>query len=818
MSTIVEKPVSKILNVPIEEEMVHSYIDYAMSVIVSRALPDVRDGLKPVQRRILYAMGELGMNPDKPHKKSARIVGEVLGKYHPHGDSAVYDAMVRLAQNFSTRYLLVDGHGNFGSIDGDPPAAMRYTEARLTRIARELLSDLDKDTVDWAANFDDSLQEPVVLPAAFPNLMVNGSSGIAVGMATNIPPHNLGEVIDGLMMLIKNPWATNEDLMEIIKGPDFPTGGIVMGKDGINEAYSTGRGIITLRANAEIETTSSGRSRIVVTELPYQVNKARLIENIARLVREKKIDGVSELKDESDKSGMRIVIDVRRDANASSVLNRLYKHTTMQTSFGIIMLALVKGKPETLCLKDCLYHYIEHRRDVVTRRTRYLLRVAEERAHILEGLRIALSNIDRVIQLIRSSATTDIAREGLISEFDLSLKQAQAILDMRLQRLTGLERDKIEEEYQEIKKDIEYYYAVLRDEHLVDQIITKELTEIRSRYADQRKSKIVESLPEWDMVDLIPEEDVVVTLTRQGYIKRIAISTYRTQHRGGRGITGIATREEDFVEHLFTTTTHHHMLFFTNDGKVYRVMVYEIPDAGRQAKGLAVANLIPITSKESITAIIPMKSGNNAEHLFFATKNGTVKKTDFSDFENIQKNGKIAIDLLEDDELIGVHLTKEGDQVFLTTRKGLAIRFPEEGVRSMGRAARGVRGIRLGSGDAVVAMDVIPAGEEDHLEVLSVTKNGFGKRTPLKYHRVQSRGGKGVRSIRLSKRNGQLVTMKVLRNDDELMIITQAGIIIRITVNDISQSQRDTQGVRLIRLDKGDAVAAVALVVQKEIE
>ncbi|MGE5486140.1 MAG: DNA gyrase subunit A [Ignavibacteriales bacterium] len=804
----------KVLPVDIEEEMKRSYIDYAMSVIVARALPDVRDGLKPVQRRILYGMSELGMTPDKPYKKSARIVGEVLGKYHPHGDAPVYEAMVRLAQDFASRYPLVDGHGNFGSIDGDAPAAMRYTETRMSPLAMELLRDLDKETVDWIPNFDETLKEPTVLPARFPNLMVNGSAGIAVGMATNIPPHNLGEVIDGIVMMIDKPDVTPRELMMAIKGPDFPTAGLIVGSDGIREAYSTGRGIITMRAVARIEVSNGGKTRIVVTEIPYQVNKASLIERIADLVRDKKVEGISDLRDESDKNGLRIVIELKREANANVLLNQLYKHTAMQQSFGIIMLALVNGKPLVLNLRDILFHYLEHQKEVIVRRTRFELKQAEERAHIVEGLRIALANLDRVIKIIRSSRTDNDARDSLMSAFKLSEKQAQAILDMRLKRLTSLEREKLEEEYQELLKTMEYLRAVLASEEMVYSIIRKEILEIKEKFADDRRTRIVDEMADFEIEDLIAEEDVVITLTHNGYIKRMPASTYRAQRRGGRGITGMSAREEDFVEHLFITTTHHYILFITNNGKAYRLRVHEIPEASRQAKGLAAVNLVQIEADEKITAVISTKDFSPGHFLLFATRGGIVKKTDVGEFANIRKGGIRALDLREGDQLVGAHFVTEDDQVILATERGQAIRFPAREVRPMGRDARGVTGIRLKEGDQVVGMDVVREG----LDVLTVTTNGSGKRTPEADYRVQSRGGKGIHNIRLTGRTGRVVGIKVVGEADEVMLMSDAGVIIRMAVREVKQCHRDTQGVLLMRLEPGTSVTGLALVAAKEEE
>lgn len=802
----------KVLPINIKDEMKNSYLDYAMSVIVGRALPDVRDGLKPVHRRILYAMNELGMTPDKPHKKSARIVGEVLGKYHPHGDTAVYDAMVRMAQNFACRYPLIDGHGNFGSVDGDSAAAMRYTEARMSKIATELLSDIEKDTVDFMPNFDDTLKEPVVLPARIPNLLINGSSGIAVGMATNIPPHNIGEVIDGVIMLIENPDSSPKELMMAVKGPDFPTGGTIMGREGIRDAYTTGRGAIRVRAEARIERMSNGKMRILVSELPYQVNKARLIEKIAELVRDKKIDGITDLRDESDRSGMQIVIELRRDVNANVILNQLYKHTQMQETFGVIMLALVNNQPKVLNLREILFYYLEHQKDVITRRTRFELNRAEARAHIVEGLRIALNNLDAVIKTIRESQTVDIARDALMKRFSLSEKQAQAILDMRLQRLTGLEREKLEEEYKQLMEKIAYYKAVLANEHMVLGIIKEELLEIKKKYNDNRRTVISNDDSKMDIEDLIAEEDMVITITHHGYIKRITLDTYRSQKRGGRGVTAMGTKEEDFVEHLFITTTHHYILFFTSKGKVYKLKVHEIPEAGRQAKGTAIVNLLQIMGDEKITSVIPVKSFDSELYLFTATRNGVVKKTPVQEYSSSRRDGLIALTLDDDDELMAVKLTSGKDELIIGTKQGMAIRFSEEQVRSMGRTARGVRGITLAPHDQLIGLELVESGKY----LLVVTANGFGKRTSLDEYRSQSRGGKGIMTIKQSKRNAPLVGIKIINEDDELMMITAEGIIIRMAAKDISAMGRTTQGVTLMRIDQKDTVVALAKVVAKE--
>ena len=801
----------KVVPVNLGHEMKTSYIDYAMSVIVARALPDVRDGLKPVHRRILYAMQEAGMGSTKPYKKSARIVGEVLGKYHPHGDSSVYDAIVRMAQDFSMRHMLADGHGNFGSVDGDPAAAMRYTEVRMSKIAELMLQDIDKETVDFVPNYDESLKEPAVLPAKFPQLLVNGTSGIAVGMATNIPPHNMCEVIDGTLMLIDNPEATVEDLMTVIKGPDFPTAGMVLGSEGIRKAYTTGRGIIKLRANCHIETLSNGKNRIIVTELPYQVNKARLVEKIADLVRDKQIEGITALNDESDRTGMRIVVDLRRDANANVILNQLYKHTQLQDSFGVIMLALVDGKPKVLNLKQVLHYYIAHQEDVITRRTKYELAKAEARAHILDGLTIALDHLDAVIAAIRESRTADIARNALMTSFKLSEKQAQAILDLRLQRLTGLEREKIEEEYQEVLKAIEAYKEILADEKKILGIVKKELTEVKNKYGDARRTRLTIDTSEIDVEDLIAEEDVVITLTHGGYIKRIPLDTYRRQNRGGKGIRGMGTKERDFVENLLITTTHHTILFFTNRGRVYHLKAYEIAEASRAAKGTAIVNLLQLESDENITAVIQVKGFKPGAYLFMATKKGIVKKTSLEEFQNLRKGGLIAVNLDEDDELIGVKFTNGHHDVILGTKWGMAIVFNEDDVRPMGRPARGVKGIRLVEGDAVIGMDALNAAAE----VLTVTAEGFGKRTQANEYRTQTRGGKGIINLKVTEKTGDVIGLRVVHESQELMLISTEGIVIRMNIADISLISRNTQGVKLMRAAENDRVASMAVMEQK---
>ncbi|KOS03337.1 MULTISPECIES: DNA gyrase subunit A [Paenibacillus] len=795
---------SQIINRDIGVEMRESFMDYAMSIIVSRALPDVRDGLKPVHRRILYAMSELGMSPDKPYKKSARIVGEVIGKYHPHGDTAVYDTMVRMAQDFSLRYMLVDGHGNFGSVDGDMAAAMRYTEARLSKIAMEMLRDLNKETVDFMPNYDGEESEPVVLPARYPNLLVNGVGGIAVGMATNIPPHNLGEVIDGVQALIENPDITPMELMDYIQGPDFPTAGYILGRSGIRQAYQTGRGSVTMRAKTTIEEIGN-KARIIVHELPYQVNKARLVEKIAELVRDKRIEGITDLRDESDRTGMRVVIELRRDVNPNVVLNNLFKHTAMQSNFGINMLAIVNNEPKILNLKDVLYHYLKHQVEVIRRRTEFDLKKAEARAHILEGLRIALDHLDEVIALIRSSQTAEAAREGLIERFSLTLEQSQAILDMRLQRLTGLEREKIENEYNELIQKIAEYREILANEHLVLNIISEELNELKERFADDRRTEITVGEESILDEDLIPREDVIITVTHTGYIKRLPVTTYRSQKRGGRGVVGMDTKDEDFVEHLFITNSHHHLLFFTDKGKVYRIKAYEIPDLSRTARGTPIINLIQIEQGESINAVIPIEEFVEDSYLFFATQHGIIKKTPLDDYANIRKGGLIAINLREDDALIEVKLTDGQQEMIIGTAQGMSIRFPESDVRSMGRSATGVKGINLDESDAVIGMDIV----DTSLDILIVTAKGYGKRTPVVDYRIQSRGGKGIKTINVTDKNGPVVGLKVVKTEEDLMIITASGTLIRTSMGEISTMGRNTQGVRLINIRDDDSVATV---------
>lgn len=803
---------SRVKDVNISQEMRTSFIDYAMSVIVSRALPDVRDGLKPVHRRILYAMNDLGMTPDKAHKKSARIVGEVIGKYHPHGDSAVYEAMVRMAQDFSYRYELVDGHGNFGSVDGDAAAAMRYTEARMSNISLEMVRDIKKDTIDFDDNYDGTEREPLVLPARFPNLLVNGAAGIAVGMATNIPPHHLGEVIDGVLALSRHPEITTTELMASIPGPDFPTAGEIIGSTGIKKAYESGRGTITLRAKTEIEEQANGKQTILVTELPYQVNKAKLVEKIAELVRDKRINGISDLRDESDRNGMRIVIEVRRDANANVLLNNLFKHTALQTSFGINLLALVDGRPQVLTLKQCLSHYLEHQKTVTRRRIQFDLNKAEARAHILEGLRIALEHLDEVIDLIRESKTTDSARQELMTRFELSEKQAQAILDMRLQRLTGLERDKIEHEYNDLLEQIKELRAILADEEKLVETIREELLLIKEKYNDERQTEISRDLENIEDEDLIPQENVVVTLTHNGYIKRLPLETYRLQKRGGRGIQGMGTNENDFVEHLLTTNTHHTVLFFSNKGKVYSLKGYEIPEFGRTAKGIPVINLLQIAADEEISTVIPIKAYDASLSLFFTTKQGISKRSSLSSFVNIRKGGLFAIHLREGDELIGVRLSDGEQDIIIGTMNGMAVRFHEKDVRLMGRTATGVKGISLDEGDEVIGMGILE-GDED---ILNVTTSGYGKRTSAGEYRLQTRGGKGLRTCRLTDKSGGLVALMPVTAADDLMIMTAAGVIIRTEIAGISRLGRNTQGVRLIRLNEGETVATVANIAHED--
>ena len=807
-----DMPKRGIQGINISKEMKTSFLDYAMSVIVSRALPDVRDGLKPVHRRILYAMNELGITADKSHKKSARIVGDVIGKYHPHGDSAVYETMVRMAQDFTYRYTLVDGQGNFGTVDGDSAAAMRYTESKMSKIAMELLRDINKETVDFAENYDGNEKEPVVLPSRYPNLIVNGTSGIAVGMATNIPPHHLGEAIDATLAIAENPQITTDELMEIMPGPDFPTGGMILGRSGIRRAYETGKGSIMIRGKVEIERDKNGKETIIVTELPFQVNKARLIEKIADLVRDKKIEGITYLADESDREGMRIVIEIRRDAHVDVVLNNLYKQTALQTSFGINMLALVDKQPKILSLKEVLTYYLEHQKDVIRRRTKYDLKRAESRAHILEGLRIALDHIDAIIALIRESKTTAEAKERLTASYDLSERQAQAILDMRLQRLTGLERNKIEEEYNGLLELIAELKAILNSESKLLEIIREELEEIKERFSDERRTEITSrGVETFEDEDLIPEENIVVTLTHQGYAKRLPANTYRSQRRGGRGVKGMGTNDDDFVEHLLNTSTHSTLLFFTSKGRVFRKKGYEIPEYSRTAKGLPVINLIEIDKDEKVTAMIPVESFNEDDYLLFATKKGMAKRTVITEYQNIRANGLIAITLHEDDELIGVRLTNGQNDIAIGTKAGMLIRFHEDEVRPMGRATAGVIGIRLKDSDEVIGMDIVEEGSE----ILVVTDKGYGKRTAEEEYRVQGRGGYGLKTAHITERNGSVVAMKVVDGTEDLMIITEHGILIRMAIEDISTFGRNTQGVRLIRLDTDETVATVSKVVRE---
>ncbi|EAC3820246.1 DNA gyrase subunit A [Listeria monocytogenes] len=810
-----ETPNQRITEINLNKEMRTSFLDYAMSVIVARALPDVRDGLKPVHRRILYAMNDLGMTSDKAYKKSARIVGEVIGKYHPHGDTAVYFTMVRMAQDFSYRNMLVDGHGNFGSVDGDMAAAMRYTEARMSKISMELLRDINKDTIDYADNYDGSEREPVILPARFPNLLVNGSSGIAVGMATNIPTHHLGEVIDGVLALSHNPEITIRDLMEYIPGPDFPTAGMIMGRSGIRRAYESGRGSITVRGRVDIEEKKNGKETIVITEIPYQVNKARLVERIAELAREKKIDGITSLNDESDRSGMRIVIEVRRDISASVIVNNLFKMTALQTTFGINMLALVDNHPKVLNLKEILYHYLEHQKVVIRRRTEFELRKAEARAHILEGLRIALDNIDAIIKLIRGSKTSDVAKEGLMTQFNLSDKQAQAILDMRLQRLTGLEREKIEEEYQNLVALINDLKAILADDERILEIIREELEEIKVKYADKRRTEILAGdLVSLEDEDLIPEEEVAITLTKRGYIKRLPLSTYRSQRRGGRGIQGMSTHEDDFVEHLVATSTHDTLLFFTNTGKVYRSKGYEVPEYGRTAKGIPIINLLGIESQEQVNAVINLSEFTDDSYLFFTTKHGVVKRTTLSQFAKIRQSGLRAVELRENDELISVQMTDGSKNMIIATKHGQSIYFPEGNIRVMGRTAAGVRGIRLREDDEVIGMEVL----EDDEKVLVVTEKGYGKQTPASQYPLRNRGGMGVKTVTITEKNGNLVAMKTVTGEEDLMLMTVSGVLIRFEIETVSQTGRSAMGVKLIRLDEDEKVATVAKVPKEEDE
>lgn len=801
---------SKIIPIEISQEMKKSYIDYSMSVIVGRALPDVRDGLKPVHRRILYSMIEQGITPDKPYRKSARIVGDVLGKYHPHGDSSVYMAMVKMAQDFATRGLLVDGQGNFGNVDGDSPAAMRYTEARMSRLATELLRDIDKETVDFGPNFDESLQEPLVLPARYPNLLVNGSNGIAVGMATSIPPHNLGEVIDATVYYIDNRDCTTEDLMEHIAGPDFPTGAMIIGTEGIKEAYRTGRGKVRVRARAEIEELPKGKQQIVITEIPFQVNKSRLVERIADLVRDKKVEGISDLRDETNRHGIRVVIELKRDVNANIILNNLYKHSQLEETFSIINLAIVDKTPKVLNLKQYLECYVDHQKDVITRRTQFELKKAQARAHILEGLKIALDNIDRVISIIRGSENGQIAKEKLIEEFALSDIQAQAILDMRLQRLTGLERDKIDNEYKELMERITYLESILSDENKLFGVIKDEMLAIKDKYADPRRTEIKPAEGEIALKDLYEEEEIAITLTHLGYIKRLPADTYKSQKRGGRGISALTTREEDFVTDLISTTTHSLMLFFTNRGRVYKLNAYEVPEGKRTSKGTAIVNLLQLNPGEKIARTISFntdsKENEDLKYLLFATKSGIVKKTPISDFKNINKSGLIAINLKDGDELIGVNRTNGEEDIILVTENGMSIRFNENDVRAMGRTATGVKGITLSKGDHVVSMDLISNGAD----LLVVSEKGFGKRTETEEYRPQIRAGKGIKTYNINSKTGKLVGATLVDEDDEMMMINSNGVLIRIRVNEISIFGRVTSGVKLMKTDEEVEVVSIA--------
>ncbi|MBS3908419.1 MAG: DNA gyrase subunit A [Actinobacteria bacterium] len=806
---MVDALTGRIETIEIEDEMRSSYIDYAMSVIVGRALPDVRDGLKPVHRRILYGMNEMGILPSKPYKKCARMVGDVMGKYHPHGDSAIYDTLVRMAQSFSMRYELIDGHGNFGSVDGDSPAAMRYTEARLSKLAVELLRDIDKKTVDFVPNYDETEQEPVVLPARYPNLLVNGSSGIAVGMATNIPPHNLNEVIDATIKLIDNPDSQPSDLMQIVKGPDFPTGGTIMGRAGIRDAYETGRGSIKVRGKAHMEQTKSNKTRIIISELPYQVNKARLTEKIAELVREKKISEISDLRDESDRSGMRLVVELKREAIPQVVLNKLYKHTQLETSFGVIMLALVEGIPRTLSLPQVLRHYIEHQKEIIVRRTRFELEKAEARAHILEGLLIALNNLDEVIKTIRQSKTVDEARKRLIANFNLSEIQAQAILDMRLQRLTALESQKIEMEYKELLEKIALLKRILASEQMVLDIIKEELIGVKERFGDERRTQIVSAAAELEIEDLIAEEDMVITITHSGYIKRLPVTTYRQQARGGKGVSGTNLKEGDFVEHLFISSTHNFILFFSNKGKVYKIKVHELPTAGRTARGHAIVNVLPFAQDEKIAAVISTKAFEEDQYLMMATKKGIVKKTPFKEYNTSRRDGILAISMREDDELIGVKITRGSDDMILVSRGGMSIRFNETDVRPMGRTATGVKGMSLAKDDEVLAVEVA----KDEADFLIITDNGFGKRTPMHNYPQQGRGGKGVKTLKETSARGKVSAAKMVQERHSLMIISTEGIVMRTPVKQISQMGRNTQGVRIMNINENDTVSAVALIV-----
>ncbi len=803
----------KVKNIEIESEMQDSYLSYAMSVIIGRALPDVRDGLKPVHRRILYAMNDMGMRSGSPYKKCARIVGEVLGKYHPHGDTAVYNAMVRMAQDFSQRYVLIDGHGNFGSVDGDRAAAMRYTEARLSPIAEELLADIDKDTVDFIDNFDSSLKEPVVLPAKFPNLLVNGSSGIAVGMATNIPPHNLGEVIDGVIHCIDNPECSVKDLMKRIKGPDFPTGGIIMGIGGIKEAYETGRGRIVVRGRVHQEQPKKGRTQVIITELPYQVNKSNLIEKIAELVRTKKIEGINDLRDESDKSGMRVVIELKKDAVPSVVINSLYKNTQLEDTFGIIMLALVDGIPKTLSLRSLIDEYIKHRYNVVVRRTKFELKKAEEREHILQGLLIALDNLDEVIKTIRSSKDVPTARERLVKKFKLTVIQAQAILDLRLHRLTGLERDKIKEEHKQLIELIDRLKKILGDDKLIYGVIKEELKEIKKKYGDERRTDITTDISDIEIEDLIPEEENVISISHSGYIKRVPVTTYRKQGRGGKGVTGTNLKEDDFVEHLFIASTHHYIMFFSNMGKVYRMKVHQIPTGSRMSKGKAIVNLLPFVPGERVAAIIAVKDYGEDQYLIMATKKGMIKKTSIEAYNTSRKDGIIAINIKEGDELIGVEKSSGNDDIIMVSRNGQAIRFSEEDCRPMGRASQGVIGMRLSKDDEVLSMMVV---KETDADLFVLTENGYGKRTKLSEYKKQNRGGLGVKTLKITGKKGKVSGAGILKDEYDVMVISDTGVLIRIPAKSISRMGRSTEGVKIINLGDKAKVASYSIVASED--
>lgn len=811
----------KVNHVDLKKTMENYYIDYAMSVITARALPDIRDGLKPVQRRILYSMIELNNGPDKPHRKCARIVGDTMGKYHPHGDSSIYDALVKLAQEWNTRYPLVDGHGNFGSVDGDGAAAMRYTEARLSKISMEMLADINKDTVDFIPNFDETEKEPMVMPSRYPNLLVNGTGGIAVGMATNIPPHNLREVINAVVKIIDNQVQENretniDEILEIIKGPDFPTGATILGRQGIEDAYRTGRGKIKIRSVTDIEPMSNGKQRIVVTELPYMVNKARLIQNIAALVKEKKIEGIAELRDESSREGMRIAIELKRDTNANVILNQLYKHTQLQDSFGVIMLALVNGEPKVLNILEMLNYYLEHQKDVITRRTKYELNKAEERAHILKGLLIALDNIDRVIEIIRASKNVTEAKEGLIKEFDLSDAQAQAIVDMQLRRLTGLEREKLEEEYRELVERIAELKAILADEKKLLGVIKEEILIIATKYGDDRRTAIGFDDDDITIEDLIKKENTVITMTRLGYIKRMTVDNFRAQHRGGKGIKGMQTIEDDFIEDLFMTTTHHYLMFFTNSGKVYRLKAYEIPESGRTSRGTAIVNLLQLNPGEKITAVIALRRYEEGKYMFMVTKHGIVKKTKITEFANVRKNGLAAITLRDGDELIEVKATDNTKDIIMVTKLGMCIRFNETDVRSTGRSSQGVIGMNLMDGDEVIGMQMDTQGED----LLIVSENGMGKRTSMEEFTPQRRGGKGVKCYKINSKTGNVVGMKAVNSDHEIMLISTEGIVIRLECDSISELGRITSGVKLMRMDeaKDITVASIAKVRDKSPE